>query len=281
MTTNNLSLSKNVCKFPKCQKPTNDHSLCDMHKKRFGVKTRVKRIKAPKKHAKRHQTPEVLFKIETEFQEHREIPLGQGKVCLVDAADYEVLKRYNWCYTNAGAMARIKVKQWLMHRYIMQPPEGFVVDHINHNHIDNRSSNLRITTSQQNSQNSRKNKHKSFFKGVYYSPSTAKLYKHKIKPKIFFTIFNSQRIGRFDTAVAAAIAYDKEAKTHYGEYACLNFPDFKNIERLAETVDRLETLTTKLKTQIQQKSIEGDLCQELLEETKTLEHSLLVLLSSD
>jgi len=40
-----------------------------------------------------------------------------------------------------------------LHRYIMQCPEGFVVDHINHDGLNNSRDNLRIVTHAENLQN--------------------------------------------------------------------------------------------------------------------------------
>lgn len=40
-----------------------------------------------------------------------------------------------------------------LHRFIMNCPAGMVVDHINHDTLDNRKSNLRIVTPYENSQN--------------------------------------------------------------------------------------------------------------------------------
>lgn len=40
-----------------------------------------------------------------------------------------------------------------LHRWVTSCPEGYVVDHINHDCLNNRSSNLRVVESYQNSQN--------------------------------------------------------------------------------------------------------------------------------
>lgn len=45
-----------------------------------------------------------------------------------------------------------------LHRFITNCPDNMVVDHINHNTLDNRRCNLRIVTKRQNCSNSRVNK---------------------------------------------------------------------------------------------------------------------------
>lgn len=52
-----------------------------------------------------------------------------------------------------------------MHRFIMNCPRDKVVDHINHNTLDNREYNLRVVTQFENNQNQRNNK--SGIPGVY------------------------------------------------------------------------------------------------------------------
>jgi len=40
-----------------------------------------------------------------------------------------------------------------LHQFVTNPPKGMVVDHINHNSLDNHRDNLRVITQAQNAQN--------------------------------------------------------------------------------------------------------------------------------
>jgi hypothetical protein len=82
----------------------------------------------------------------------REIPLTQGLVALVDDEDYERLAQHKWCVLRTGSnvYAKRTKRALLMHREVMLPPPGMVVDHINHNGLDNRRSNLRICSQAEN-----------------------------------------------------------------------------------------------------------------------------------
>lgn len=71
-----------------------------------------------------------------------------------------------------------KYRQVRLHRFITNCPEGYVPDHINHNTLDNRKSNLRIVPQAVNLQN--KNgaykSSKSGVRGVYWHKVTGKWY---------------------------------------------------------------------------------------------------------
>lgn len=91
----------------------------------------------------------------------------KGLFALVDDEDYGVVKEYNWSYQGRYAFTRVNDSSILMHRLINRTPGGYDTDHINHNSLDNRRSNLRTTTRAQNIVNSRRRKdNQSGYKGV-------------------------------------------------------------------------------------------------------------------
>lgn len=159
----------------------------------------------------------------------REIPLTRGYVALVDDADFEWLSQWKWTYTKArngpgyavrfqrfGAGVRAHIK---MHRAIVNPPDGFQVDHINRNSLDNRRSNLRIATTTQNNWNHYHKLAASGYRGVHWSPEEQKWYA-RIQVN-----GHRMRLGYFRERVAAAHAYDQAAREHFGEFAYCNFEE--------------------------------------------------------
>ena len=105
-----------------------------------------------------------------------------------------------------------------LHRMILKPPEGLVVDHINGDGLDNRRENLRIATPSQNTINStRRENAKCPYRGVSQDRSKkwrAEIWKNRVK----------YWLGAFDTAELAAKAYDQAAITLHGQFARLNLP---------------------------------------------------------
>ena len=155
----------------------------------------------------------------------KKIPLTHGHYALVDDEDYDELMKYSWNArynkSNRSFYAcgkyRSKNSTIHMHRIIMDCVKGMVVDHINHDTLDNRKTNLRICTQGQNLMNMQIGpKNKSGYKGVSWD-------KVNMKWKAQISVDNKNRsIGRFIDILDAARAYNKAALIHYGEYAFLN-----------------------------------------------------------
>jgi hypothetical protein len=111
-------------------------------------------------------------------------------------------------------------------RIIMDPPDGFVVDHINHERLDNRRENLRVVTSQQNSWNTRRHRdNQTGFKGVHRIHGYG-VPRDRWRASILCPTTKKRiHLGAFDSPEEAARAYDRAAADLRGEFAVLNFPD--------------------------------------------------------
>lgn len=154
-------------------------------------------------------------------QKHKIIELTRGEVAMVDEDDFEKVSCFKWICTTRGYAARQisrggKTKNIQMHSLIIDVPNGYVIDHINRNKLDNRKSNLRIATRTENNRN-RYPSNKTGYKGV---SDRATCFRALISPNN-----KTLRLGDFKNPVHAAMAYDIAAKDLYGEFAYLNFPN--------------------------------------------------------
>jgi len=149
----------------------------------------------------------------------RLIPLTDGLYAYVDAADYEWLSQYTWWSASGYAARSEKGRTIFMHREIMKPPPGMLVDHIDGSRANNCRFNLRLCTRAENQQNKcKKGGCTSCFKGVSYDKKHQKWY-------AYCQVEGAYRwLGYFDDEVEAARTYDRTAVEQFGEYARLNFP---------------------------------------------------------
>ena len=151
---------------------------------------------------------------------------GKGKTCYVQTVVIDPDKDELFINPN-DKRKRKKRKTIHMHRLITKCPKHLVVDHINHNGLDNRKENLRICTHQQNQYNKKLfARNSSGFKGVSWSKRSKK-WKAQITPNNKYL-----HLCFFNTKEEAARAYDANAHHYFGEFAFLNYPDEKIDESL-------------------------------------------------
>lgn len=154
------------------------------------------------------------------------IELNDGRYALVDDEDFGELSRHKWYVIENHGHAYASRQVWIdgkphtvkMHRVVMAAVRGQIVDHINHDTLDNRRDNLRICTASQNSQNARQRRtSNSPFKGIR---ETRGRWQARIS-------INGTRLhlGYFNTAIEAAAAYDRAARELFTEFACVNFAE--------------------------------------------------------
>jgi hypothetical protein len=151
--------------------------------------------------------------------------VGQGLFATVDAADFKKLSEYKWYASRHGptiyAMCHKNRRAVYMHRMILRPRKGYVVDHIDGNGLSNRRCNLRVCTHRQNQANRGSHRGSSRFVGVYRYRDKW-LAGIRCRGKYYYC-------GLFDDEVEAAKARDRKAYELHGPYAYLNFPeDFRH-----------------------------------------------------
>jgi hypothetical protein len=154
----------------------------------------------------------------------RLIPLTQGKFTVVDPDVYWSLAVYKWSalkqHNTFYAVRSQGRRQIKMHRLITNAPPWLLVDHANHNGLDNRRSNLRLCTQTENAANQRPRKDgSSQFKGASWNKRD-KVWDVRLRYK-----GRNLYIGSFKSELEAARAYDAAARFYYGKFACVNFSE--------------------------------------------------------
>lgn len=129
---------------------------------------------------------------------------GQGLSAIVDLEDVEKVSKFNWNYSIDGyAEYRGRIK---MHSIVLGMRGDIheeVPDHINRNKLDNRKSNFRMLTNQQNCSNRILNKNnKTGYKGVSFH---TRLFKWGASIGLDM---GRKHIGFYNSPEIAALAYD-------------------------------------------------------------------------
>jgi hypothetical protein len=154
------------------------------------------------------------------------IKLTKGFYTTVDNDLFSVLNQFKW----TAMVVKNKVYAYrqtdnrknhiYMHRFILNAEKGVEVDHINSNGLDNRKCNLRKVNRSQQMQNTIGWRNSVVpYKGVSLSyDGRSKKYRCRIRVNNKNTM-----VGRFYTPIQAAVAYDRAALKHFGEFAKTNF----------------------------------------------------------
>ena len=119
---------------------------------------------------------------------------------------------YTWVYADG------KVTATSLHRFIMNRvgDNSVVIDHIDHDGLNNQKSNLRVCSSIENGWNKQKGKNNtSGYKGVSWK--SGRWYARIMKNNLMY------ELGAYNNTEDAAFAYDIAAIYLFGEFSCTNF----------------------------------------------------------
>lgn len=157
-----------------------------------------------------------------------------GRVAFVDDEDYDLVMQYKWrvyemdkgpeirpvgpyATTTYWDKAAKRYRDVRMHKLIT----GYArTDHIDHDGLNNRRSNLRLATHAQNMHNMRPHLGAtSQYKGVFL------IKKRGVWRAVIKMNDRTRGLGEYVSEIQAAYAYDAAARELFGEFACLNFPE--------------------------------------------------------
>jgi hypothetical protein len=141
-----------------------------------------------------------------------------------DDSALDELSKHSWHLSAKGYAATnvpgplTRQRTVLMHRLVIAATEEQEVDHIDGNPLNNRLSNLRVVTHQQNLFNQKKKTGTvSKYKGVTWCKRSSKWLAQVMKNK------RNNFLGYFVDEMEAARAYDSAARELFGQFARTNF----------------------------------------------------------
>ncbi|MGL4451370.1 MAG: HNH endonuclease, partial [Sarcina sp.] len=145
-----------------------------------------------------------------------EMKIKDDVVAKISIEDLEKIHKYKWSHLTGDSLnyVRNSTDKYKLHRYIANCGEDEIVDHVNHDPLDCRRSNLRVCTIHENGMNKcKKTSNKSGVTGVSWDSQTSKwrssiTYKGKFK-----------NIGRYENFEDAVRSRLNAEKLYFGEYS--------------------------------------------------------------
>ena len=149
---------------------------------------------------------------------------GETLKCIIDLEDVDKCKEIGiWSITKDGYIINCATGIYL-HRLVMNCPKDKEVDHIYHNLLDNRKSQLRIATSSQQKMNTKRRvDNSSGNRGIYYDKSTGTW-------NININFLNQHFRKRFKNKENAIKMRDEIYKKGFGEYMYKTSPEDYNVD---------------------------------------------------
>lgn len=150
-------------------------------------------------------------------------------IVIIDDEDYEKICHIKWhirpdtntFYAHGNDWNQNPKSTVQMHRIITGAKKGEIVDHINHNGLDNRKCNLRICTNLENCRNgSSERGSTSKYLGVHWrKPFDGRRGRFVASIRV-----NGKLINLISTQseIEAAFAYNLAAIKHFGQFASIN-----------------------------------------------------------
>lgn len=133
----------------------------------------------------------------------------------VDLEDRQLVEKYSWWLSAGYLRARIEGKMILLHRWILNSPEGMEIDHSDGDKLNNRKKNLRICKKSDNQCNRSHTKNsKSKVKGVWLTKRGDWVAQVKYRKETYY-------LGIFISKDEAKKAYNKKHKELAKEFARL------------------------------------------------------------
>ena len=192
-----------ICKVKGCNCKVYARGYCNRHYKQIMKYDKIIRTT--------HDPNEIVI-----YDDYAEIVL-YDKNCeevaraSIDIDDVSKVKEYKWHLDSNGYV--MSNKQIRLHRLIMNPSDDKVVDHIDHNRLNNKSSNLRVCSKHQNNMNTSLSRNStSGVIGVHFNKQRNKWQAH-----ITFN-YKYIHLGLFDTLEEAIEARKQAEIEYFGEY---------------------------------------------------------------